>query len=327
MTVVLRWLDLASASQRALSIGDAMQQDPALSPERPLRRSRLGTDRPGEIVELTRVTTLPEAQFWRVEHSDRHWSMLHDTFTACLVRGPLPLVARWSSRGEERSIGAGGIQLMEPGEVHRTTYVSEPASFFVTWWTPGLLERAALEMGAKAPVHFVDAQSCSVVLARALEALCSALADAATVFAVESAFAEATNHLLDLASAGGALVQPVRRRHPCVHRAVEYLRAAFTQTVTLDELARETRLSKFHFARSFRATTGFAPHQYQSLLRLQAARRHLERGTSVEESAALTGFADGPHLTRAFRRWVGVSPGSWARAARCFAPMAALSRG
>jgi AraC-like DNA-binding protein len=295
-----------------------MQHDPAIAPVSPLRRCRLGTDRPGEIVELTQVTTLPEAQFWRVEHSDRHWSMLHDTFTACLVRGPVPLVARWSSRGEERAIGAGGIQLMEPGEVHRTTYVSEAASFFVAWWSPGLLARAALEIGARTPVHFVDAQSGSVVLARALDALCGALEEGVSGFAIESAFAEATARVLELASAEGELIRRAKRRHPCVHRAVEYLRAAFTETVTLDELARETRLSKFHFARSFRATTGFAPHQYQSLLRLQAARRHLERGASVEESAALTGFADGPHLTRAFRRWVGVSPGSWARASRSF---------
>jgi AraC-like DNA-binding protein len=304
-----------------------MQYDHALAPESFLRRCRLGTDRPGELVELTQVTTLPEARFWRVEHSDRHWSMLHDTFTACLVRGPTPLVARWSSRGEERSIGAGGIQLMEPGEVHRTTHVSEPASFFVTWWSPDLLARAALEMGAKVPVHFVEAQTESVVLVRALGALCAALAEGADALAVESAFAEATAHVLEFASADGEPVPRARRRHPCVHRAVEYLREAFTETVTLDELARETRLSKFHFARSFRATTGFAPHQYQSLLRLQAARRHLERGVSVEESAALTGFADGPHLTRAFRRWVGVSPGSWARAARSFGLPIALPTG
>lgn len=312
------------AADGALSIGDAMQHDCVQTAGGWLCRSPLRTDRPGEIVELTQVNTLPEAQFWRVEHSARHWSMLHDTFTACLVRGPSSLVARWSSRGEERSIGPGRIQLMEPGEVHRTTYVSEPASFFVTWWQPSLLERAALEMAGKVPVHFAHAQSDSVVLARALEALCRALVEGAPVFVIESAFADATARLLEVASAEGELAPRVRRRHPSVHRAVEYLRTAFAQTVTLDELARETRLSKFHFARSFRATTGFAPHQYQSLLRLQAARRHLERGTSVEESAALTGFADGPHLTRAFRRWVGVSPGSWARASRCFGRFVAL---
>lgn len=293
-----------------------MQNEPARVPETVLRRCRLGTDRPGELVELTQVTTLPDAQFWRVERSDRLWSMLHDTFTACLVRGPAPLVARWSSRGDERSIGVDGVQLMEPGEVHRTTYVSEPASFFVTWWSPGLLARAALELGAVAPLHFIEPQPSSVALVRALEALCDALAEGSDALAVESSFAEATSRVLEFTSAEGELAARSRRRHPCVNRAVEYLRAAFTETVTLDELARETRLSKFHFARSFRATTGFAPHQYQSLLRLQAARRHLERGVSVEESAVLCGFSDGPHLSRAFRRWLGVSPGLWARGAR-----------
>lgn len=276
-----------------------------------LLRARLTTDIPEEVVELTHAPALPGAQFWRVEGSQRHWSMLHDTFTACLVQGPGPLAARWVSRGEERSIARGQVQLMEPGEVHRTTHVSEPAAFFVVWWSPELMLEVGRELGARGSIHFGSPQSSSPELARALARLAEAVNEEPDAFALESAFAAATDRLLALGVAPAAQRQ---RRHPSVRRAVEYLHDAFDDTVTLDELARETRLSKFHFARSFRATTGVAPHQYQSLLRLQAARRHLERGVSVEESAALAGFADGPHLTRKFRRWVGVAPGAWSRA-------------
>jgi AraC-like DNA-binding protein len=101
-----------------------------------------------------------------------------------------------------------------------------------------------------------------------------------------------------------------------VRRAVDLLNDSFAETVSLDILAREARLSKYYFARRFNETTGFAPHQYQKLLRLQAARRYLENGDSVEEAADRSGFADGPHLARTFREHLGVSPGAWARAFR-----------
>jgi AraC-like DNA-binding protein len=47
-------------------------------------------------------------------------------------------------------------------------------------------------------------------------------------------------------------------------------------------------LSKFHLARCFRECTGLAPHQYQKLLRLQAARRLLETGQTVRSAASST---------------------------------------
>ncbi len=280
-------------------------------------RSPLGTDRPGELIELLQLSTLPEAKFWRVEGSERHWSAVHDTYTACLVRSPVSLSARWQSRGEERSVGPGHIQLMEPGEVHNTTHVSAPASFLVVWWAPSAVMEAGAELGIRGPIHFTGAQSASAELSRSLEALCAALSSDPNPLAIETRFVEATYELLSGETGQEGAVRQRNRRHPCVRRAIEYLREAFNQSVSLDDLAREARLSKFHFARSFRETTGLPPHQYQSLLRLQVARRHLERGTSVEECAALTGFADGPHLSRAFRKWIGVAPGSWARASKC----------
>src|SRR6185503_12959508 len=91
-------------------------------------------------------------------------------------------------------------------------------------------------------------------------------------------------------------------------RAMDMLHEVFARNVSLDELARETRLSKFHLARCFRESTGMAPHQYQKLLRLQAGRRLLEAGDSVRITAERTGFADAAHFARAFRSWLG-APG------------------
>jgi AraC-like DNA-binding protein len=131
---------------------------------------------------------------------------------------------------------------------------------------------------------------------------------------IEHCYVECTAQLLSHAGQG----QPGRglgRLHPSVRQAREYLHESLAANVSLDDLARATNLSKFHLARCFRETTGMAPHQYQKLLRLQAARRLLEAGATVRAAATRTGFADASHLTRAFREWLGVPPGQWAQAA------------
>jgi AraC-like DNA-binding protein len=105
-----------------------------------------------------------------------------------------------------------------------------------------------------------------------------------------------------------------------VRRAVRRVRESFAESLSLDELASELQMSKCHLARCFERALGVPPHRYRRLLRLQAARRLLEAGFSVGEAASETGFADAPHLTRAFRDWLGVSPAAWGSAWRASDP-------
>ena len=56
------------------------------------------------------------------------------------------------------------------------------------------------------------------------------------------------------------------------------------------------------------------PHAFQINLRVEEARRLLAAGIPPAEVAATCAFADQPHLTRVFKRAVGVSPGRYARA-------------
>ncbi|HEX7453185.1 MAG TPA: hypothetical protein VF294_12905, partial [Polyangiaceae bacterium] len=84
------------------------------------------TDRPGERLSIHRLSRLPGVEFWSVRDSMRLWAMHHDTFTASLVGGKPTMNASWSYRGRKQDVSAGHMQLMEPGEAHKTTSVSEP---------------------------------------------------------------------------------------------------------------------------------------------------------------------------------------------------------
>jgi AraC family transcriptional regulator len=101
----------------------------------------------------------------------------------------------------------------------------------------------------------------------------------------------------------GALAPHVARR------VRERIEESLQCGVSLDELAREAGLSRFHFARSFKATTGLSPHRYLTSRRIERA-KHLLAFTelAIAEIALEVGFASQPHFTERFRRATGRTP-------------------
>lgn len=90
--------------------------------------------------------------------------------------------------------------------------------------------------------------------------------------------------------------------------------------LTLEDLATEAGLSRFHLIRSFRRLTGLTPHAYVVQRRIQHARRLILQGTPLADTAAACGFADQSHMTRQFIRACGIPPGAFARLRRPSAP-------
>jgi AraC-like DNA-binding protein len=276
-------------------------------------RQEVPSDRPGEQLWVQRARHLPGVEFWTVLNSTRHWAVHHDTFTASVVLGPRPSMnATWSYRGRQHVVSRGCMQLMEPGEAHQTTRVSEPASFFVIWWQPELLIDAARSLGMRGSVHLNRCQTDHPELLSSFTALHQSMRAESDPGTIDDRLVASTHLLLELCAE-----QKLPSRPPGSHPAIAKVRARlhdeFTEALSLESLAKEVGLSKFHVARCFKEATGLAPHQYQKLLRLQSARRHIERGVCVREAAAASGFADEAHLSRSFRTWLGVSPGRWRR--------------
>ncbi len=105
-----------------------------------------------------------------------------------------------------------------------------------------------------------------------------------------------------------------RNRAPAAVGAVrELLHERLTDPPTLAELAAMTGLSQFALLRAFRAQTGLPPHAYLNQLRVRQARLLLDDGLPSAEVAAQVGFADQAHLTRHFKRVVGVPPAAYQR--------------
>ena len=93
-------------------------------------------------------------------------------------------------------------------------------------------------------------------------------------------------------------------------KAREYIETFLAEDITLDTLAALEGLSPYHFARLFREAIGQPPHQYLISRRVERAKGLLSSSRlSLAQIAIEVGFANQSHLTRHFKRLVGVTPG------------------
>jgi AraC-like DNA-binding protein len=104
---------------------------------------------------------------------------------------------------------------------------------------------------------------------------------------------------------------PLSGPHRAVDLARAYLEDNYTDDVSLDTLAQLVGLSPFHLARLFQQEVGMPPHAYQIQVRIAHAKRLLLQGLPVSRVAGETGFYDLSHLTRHFKRHIGVAPGCY----------------
>ncbi|WP_433800214.1 AraC family transcriptional regulator [Actinomycetospora sp. CA-084318] len=82
--------------------------------------------------------------------------------------------------------------------------------------------------------------------------------------------------------------------------------------LALDEAAAQLGVTSNHLVKAFSAEFGLPPHRYLVGRRVEVARRLLLAGLPAARVAVEAGFHDQAHLTRHFRRLLGVPPGRYA---------------
>ena len=98
---------------------------------------------------------------------------------------------------------------------------------------------------------------------------------------------------------------------PPVLKAIRRLDAAPEVPTSLTELAALSGVSRFQLLRGFAREVGTTPHAYLLQRRVRLVRRLLTAGRSPADAAVLAGFADQSHMTRAFVRQFGITPGRY----------------
>lgn len=92
----------------------------------------------------------------------------------------------------------------------------------------------------------------------------------------------------------------------------DYIEENFDRDVGLTELAGVVKLSRFHFARAFKATTGLPPHQFVLRRRVERAKELLQTSTmTVADVAGASGFNGSTQFIRSFREVTGLTPANF----------------
>lgn len=77
---------------------------------------------------------------------------------------------------------------------------------------------------------------------------------------------------------------------------------------SIEEMAKNAFISKYHFIRTFKAEAGLTPHQFQLQNRIRKAKRLMLKSKTMTEVALTTGFCDQSHFIKQFEKQVGMSP-------------------
>jgi AraC family transcriptional regulator len=102
-----------------------------------------------------------------------------------------------------------------------------------------------------------------------------------------------------------------------LRRAIERLRSDSDTDVSLAALASDAGLSRFHFCRAFKESTGLSPHAWLRQQRLEQAMNTLrDTDASIVSVAAQLGYASQTAFTAAFKKLTGETPRDWRRRMR-----------
>ena len=268
-----------------------------------------------EVARYWRHAGVPGVDLLRARYvTHRYTRHAHETFTFALIEAG---IEEFSYGGSLLRAGAGGVALLNPDMVH-TGQAGTPDgwAYRVLYPDPGLVGEVATGLGWRLGTpSFPETVVYDARSARLLRAAHIA-AEHGDRLASSSLLRAALAGLLRAHARPGDRARTARGpyRSPAAVRTVrDVLAGRLADPPSLDDLARELGMSPFALVRSFRAETGLPPHAYVNHLRVRLARRLLDGGVAPADVAARAGFADQAHLTRHFKRVVGVPPRSYQR--------------
>ncbi|WP_020672990.1 AraC family transcriptional regulator [Amycolatopsis nigrescens] len=250
----------------------------------------------GEFARYSRHPAVPElgrlhARFVRHEFG-RH---THETYAV----GVLESGREELSYGREvEYAGAGAVVLINPEVVHTGRPAAEHGWGYRALYPSKSLVRSVLGVAPAFTSRIVHDPELARLLLAAFPA-----GEGTLALALRRLFA-AHGTLRAEPMAGHGLAAAVR----------ELLLDQYQRPPGLSELAARFGTSQYKLLRAFQHEYGLPPHAYLTQHRIRRARGLIERGAELTDVAVTVGFVDQAHLSRHFRRLVGVTPGAYRRA-------------
>lgn len=186
-------------------------------------------------------------------------------------------------------------------------------------YTPEYFEELTegMGVGSRAPEFTVPRlppnRNTSTLVAKAATGLCQP-----DIIDWEALSVEVAGASLELANGLSSQAREIPAQAEArISRILRVMEDRLNEPLSLEELAAEAGLSRYHFLRVFRGLTGLTPHQYLLRLRLrEAAVRVITEEGPIISAAMDSGFDDVSNFNRNFRDEFGCSPRAYYRRCR-----------
>ena len=259
--------------------------------------------------------------YWRhnplhdvVEPMTDHVVMTHPSGSQRLERRTGKSVAIATAR-------PGIVTIIPAGSTSRWD-IHQPMDVVQLYLPQKTLERIAAEAGTKAPGELLertghpDSVTSRLLLSATNGLESSAALDA--LFRQQLTDLVATRLLAEHVDAPATFQPTLGGLSPSVlRRAIERLRSDSDADVSLAALAADADLSRFHFCRAFKESTGLSPHAWLRQHRLEQAMNMLrDTDEQVVSIAAALGYSSQTAFAAAFRKLTGETPSDWRRRRR-----------
>ncbi|TWB45539.1 AraC family transcriptional regulator [Rhizobium sp. ERR 922] len=242
---------------------------------------------------------------------ERHY---HEEFAIGIIESGCQAFSYDGGR-RRMDMAAGSVALISPGIVHEGRPAGEAGWHYrMLYPSADIVKEAVSETGlADRPGSFHIPSVHDRQIFERIELLHHlSRSRHAEAMQIETLFIELMTQALHR-HAGTAVASSPSHHRVGLGVARQLIEDGFEVAPSLDALAQAAGLSKFEFVRQFRREFGLPPHAYLRLVRVRRARDHISAGEALADSAMACGFADQAHMTRAFRRVLGITPGQFVR--------------
>lgn len=237
-----------------------------------------------------------------IHASRRH---VHEEFSLGVVMQGSSLV---SSAGQDFLVKQGSIIMIPPGTIHQCNpenlkHWQFQMLYLKQSWVESLLytKPSDLYISVK-PLHAKDFQRILRLLQllradlSAIEKETRLITELHYFFNFESYFKQEPNTLA---------VNP-----QAMQRVLDYIHHNYLEKISLDDLAAQAGLNKYHLLHCFQKAYKTSPHAYQTMLRVNYAKNELQKRQHepITVIAQDAGFFDQSHFIKTFKQYLGTTP-------------------
>ena len=236
----------------------------------------------------------------------------HDYYVISLIeRGR----QSFTHQGTKHRTPPGGLILINPGAVH-TGEAADAHGFELRALYPSIsvMETAVFELTNRRTLPFFkEVQVDHRWATHSVSSVHRALLDGAGRLESEARMLWLITQLIRRYADIGPSEAHLGKEKRAIRQVRQYIEEHFAENVTLHALSQHVSLSPYYLLRAFRAEVGMPPYAYLESVRIRHTQQLIKAGKPLAEVAAEAGFSSQSHMTRQFKKIIGVTPGQYAQ--------------